>query len=141
MKTCLCCHGNKNLIIKRYAEDCKCCNGSFAKNRLHWASVSKVTKTCICCHGSKKSIATRFTKYRNCPKISLCEKSTPLGFSVNKVIHIAMVTRIPWQQDFPSIAIAPRDPSTKNQLYWASVSKVTMNCPCCHGNKNSIATR
>ena len=40
-----------------------------------------------------------------------------------------------------TIVIVERDLYAKISINWASVSRVTKICLCCHGNKSSIATR
>ena len=81
MKTCPCYHSNQDFIATRLPSIAIVLRDPYAKNELQWASASKIMKTCLCCYGNKSSIATIYVEDCNCPKGSLCHKSTSLGFS------------------------------------------------------------
>ena len=59
---------------------------------------------------------------------------------ISRYVSVAMVTKCLWQQVKAWIAVASRDLCCKYEVHLPSNSKDISMCPCCHGNKVSIAT-
>ena len=114
------------------------------KYELHLTVEYKIIHEYFCCHGNKVSLATRPFMDVYCPNeqmYQICSFTWLKNTKLFMDVLVAMVTRLSQQQDHLWILIALTNKCTKYELHLTSECKVIDRCPCCHGNKVSIATR